>query len=83
MLTVVPPPEHSPGAQAWTWDAEDPIQQSLGPISKLTSQAVCVQFCKHQRSLFWLWAQNWWLCQNLVKKVLPASGTQLRRLSVM
>ena len=37
-LTVVPPTEQreggSPGAQAWGWDLEDHIQQSLGPISR-------------------------------------------------
>ena len=51
--------EHRENAPSWGGNMEDSIQQSLGLVSRLTSQAVSTQFCKHLKPLLpRLWAQS-------------------------
>lgn len=83
MLTLVLSSEHRAGAQGWGWDMEDPIPQSLGLVSRLTSQAVCTPVLQTSEALLSL------VLGTELRVVLkscaercPKSGTQPRGLSV-
>ena len=83
MLTVVLPSEHRAGAKDWGLDVEEPIQQSLGPISRPPSQTVCAQFCKHLRPpLPLVVGTELKTVLKFCEESFPDSGTQSRGLSV-
>ena len=83
ILTVVPSSEHRAGAQSWGWDREDPSQQSLGLVSRLTSQAVNTQFCKCLKPLLPLVVgTELRVVQRSCAENCPDSGTRPKGLRV-